>query len=69
MRSSRMSIGASLTIPEGNDSQSDHDTDLATDDIDMGDSSTAEIGFDYEVSSESDEDNDEWKGIGLIYTF
>jgi hypothetical protein len=21
------------------------------------------IGFDYEVSSESDEDNDEWKGI------
>lgn len=61
--SSKMSISADLTTPEENDSQSDHDTDLLTDDID----DTAEIGSDYEVSSESDEDNDEWKGRLNLY--
>ena len=56
-----MSIGANLTTPEGNDSQSDHDFDLD----DISDSDTAEImtsDVDWEVSSESDEDSDEWKG-------
>ena len=61
MPNSRMSIGANLTMPEGNDSQSDHDSDLD----DISDSDTAEImtsNVDWEVSSESDEDSDEWKG-------
>ena len=56
-----MSIGDNLTMSEGNDSQSDHDSDLD----DIGDSDTAEImisDVDWEVSSESDEDSDEWKG-------
>lgn len=59
MPSSRKSICAGLTTLEENDSQSDHDTDL-------DDTVTLEIGSDYEVSSESDED-DEWKGR-LNYT-
>ena len=61
MTSSRSSIRADLTTLKENDSQSDHDTDL-------DDTMTLEIGSNYDISSESDEDDD-WKGrLNICHT-